>query len=301
MIYHCTKALLEELNTIPVTAYEQRSELFSWNAKVMKVGRRKLVYLMNDASKLSIILYGMTAKEFKEFDNIVSKSLIEVLEDCKVERGVIESYIEDLGSAVFTTIGSRKQIGVLNCAAMESEYSLAGFLEIDLLQRHQCAHMNCGIIKSDKGNYIQPNEVMKNLLEKAYSRGAVDFDLKTIVMHMFTEDRFNMEPYLNIKDGSIIIVEKDTDESGSAELNEDLIYIRHEYYDFFWEFYRFARNIENEDFHSDLDKYGHGNGAIRRIKSLLRNYPDILEEWYAYKSAIENGIARNWLANKGLV
>ncbi|PHS32314.1 MAG: hypothetical protein COA82_09440 [Alkaliphilus sp.] len=70
------------------------------------------------------------------------------------------------------------------------------------------------------------------------------------------------------------------------------MYIHHEYFDFFYYFIRFARNIDHKKFQQDLDQVGHGKGDIRRIKDLLYNYPEIQQRWYEYKDNNEQEIVK---------
>ncbi len=71
MIYQCTVDMIKALKVEPSDKPDIYNAVYAWNVKVLKVNRRNLVYLMNNASKPSIILYGMTAKKFKGFDDHV--------------------------------------------------------------------------------------------------------------------------------------------------------------------------------------------------------------------------------------
>lgn len=301
MIYNCTKDFLKAIKVEPVKKPEIYNELFSWNVKLVKVGRRNLVYLMNDISKLSVILFGVTSKEFNEFDQIAGEALKDVLRDCKVSEQIISDFVHDLGEPIYTTSGTRKQLGVLNRAAMEVQYFFEEFAENQLLQRRLCDNQNNGIVKNNKGDYVKPAENMKNLLEKAYSNNQVTYDLKEIAIHMFMGDRLDMEPFLNIQDGSICIAERGSDEYEDIEFDDDYIHIRTEYFDFFRTFYRFAESTSNREFHSELERHGHGKGAIRRIKDLLSHYPDIEKQWFAYKDELEKQMVKDWLETLGLM
>lgn len=301
MIYNCTKDFLKAIKVESVKKPDIYNELFSWNVKLIKIGRRNLVYLMNDASKLSIVLYGLTAKEFRKFDGIVKEALKDVLIDCKVSNQVAQNFIDDLGMPTYTTSGSKKQLGVLNRAAMEVQYFFDEYVENQLLQRGLCDDQNNGFVKNDKDNYVKPAELVKNLLEKAYVDNQVTYDLEEIAIHMFMGDRLDMESFLNIKNGSIFIAESGSEDYEDIEFDDDYIHIRTGYYDFFTTFYRFADSINNLEFNNDLERHGHGSGAIRRIKELLSRYPEIERQWFEYKDELEKQMVKEWLETLGLI
>jgi len=301
MIYQCTKDMITTLKKESEAKPDIYNPLFSWNVKVMKVNRRNLVYLMNDASKLSIILYGMTQKEFKDFDEHVKQGIKEILEDCNVPNTLIQQYLDQSGVAIFTSSGTRKQVGVLTQAARDVETFFEELVETGILQRRLCQHQNRSIVKNDDGEYITPQEIMKDLLVKTFGGNGVKFDLGEIALNMFVSDRMEMEPFLNIKNGDIYVAEEGTDEFEDIDFNDDFVHIPIEYFDFFRCFNGFAEGVKNNKFQQDLDRLEYGRGAIRRVKDLLYEYPDIQEQWYEYQEQAENEIVREWLESLGLM
>lgn len=300
MIYQCTKDMLKALKVEQTDKPDIYSELFSWNVKIMKVKRRNLVYLMNDASKLSVIFYGMTAKEFKKFDEYVKTGIQKVFKDCGVTDQAIEDYLEQAGEAIFTSSGTRKQRGVLNTSALETEFLIDEFLEDSLLQRRLCVQRNNSLVKNDNGDYVTPKEMIKNLLDK--NAGNADrFDLGDIALYMFSGDLMGMDPFLNIRDGSIYVAEENSKEYDDLEYDEDYIRIFPEPFGFLHHFNRFARGIDNEKFHRDLERVRLGRGAVRRIKDLLHRYPEIREKWYEYEEEAQEELVKEWLESQGLM
>ena len=301
MIYQCTKDMLKALKTEPAGKPDIFNKLFAWNVKIMKIGRRNLVYLMNDALKLSVILYGVTYRDLKYFDYHVRQGVVRVLEDCNVSSAIVHQYLEQAGEYIITKSGTSKQLGVLNLAVMEVEYYFEDYIEETLLQRRLCEHQNSRMVKNDSGDYVRPQEITKNLLEKFLTDNAADFDLGEIAIYMFNTDRMGMLPFLNKRDASIVVCEDGTDEHEKVEYDDDYIHIRLEYDDFFRTFYRFAGDIRNLNFQHELNIYGHGKGAIRRIKELLYNYPDVQKGWYEYKNVVEQKKVKQWLESLGLM
>lgn len=301
MIYQCTKDMLIALKSQKSDTPDIYNDLFAWNVKLLKVNRRNLVYLMNDASKLSVIVYGMTTKEFRDFDDYIKQEIKIILEDCEVSNTIIHQYLEQTGEGVFCSSGTRKQLGVLNRAAMEAEYFFEEFSEAGLLQRRLSEKQNEGIVKNDSGDYITPKVVMKNLLLKTFGGNTVKLDLGEIALHMFMNDRMEIVPFLNIRDGSICVEERGTEGYEDLEYDDDYVCIQTSYFDFFYNFTRFAEEVENHDFQQDLNRLGHGKGAIRRIKDLLVDYPDVQKQWVEYKDAAEREAVREWLESMGLM
>lgn len=168
MIYQCTKDMLNALKLEKSDKPDIYNDLFSWNVKVLKVNRRNMVYLMNDASKLSVIVYGMTSKEFRCFDACIQQEIKLVLEDCGISNVMIQQYLEHAGKGMFCSSGTRKQLGVLNRAALEAEYYFDEYIEEKLLQRRLSGKQNNSIMKNDEGEYIAPKEVMNNLMLKTF-------------------------------------------------------------------------------------------------------------------------------------
>lgn len=301
MIYNCTKNLLTALKVNPMEKPTIFNELFSWNVKLVKMGRRNLIYMMNDVTKLSVILYGVTAKEFKSFDQVMKEAIEEVLKDCQLPQQTINHYMEDLGEPIFTTSGTRKQLGVLNRAAMEVTYFFADLYSDQILQNGLCAHQNGSIIKNDKGDYVTPKEIMKNLVERTYTTTPVHYNLEKIATHMFAEDRLDRVYFLNIKDGTISLADRGTELSDTLDADEDYNYIRSGHTDFFSTFHQFADEVNNPLFQKDLERFGHGSGAVERIKNQLKNYPFIEKQWYNYSDTLQQKNAQDWLESIGLM
>lgn len=301
MIYQCTKDLLKALKVEKTDKPDIYNKLFSWNGKVMKVGRRNLVYLMNDASKLSVILYGMTGKEFKHFEDHVKEGIREVLKDCDVAEDIIDGYLKEAGEGIFTSSGTRKQLGVLNNSALEAEYMFDLYYREGLIQRDLCAQHNQMIVKHDDGDYVTPKNTIKTLLEEHYEKKKTPFDLGEIALYMFNADEFGPVPFLNIYDGSISMIERGTEEYADIEFDEDYEMIETETFDFIYHYSNFLRGLEDEEFLAKAYEVKLGKGAIRRIKNLLSRYPDIQKQWYEYEEEAQEREVKEWLESRGLM
>ena len=301
MIYQCTKDLLKALKVEKTDKPDIYNKLFSWSGKVMKVRRRNLVYLMNDASKLSVVLFGMTGKEFKNFDDHVKEGIREVLRDCDVAEDIIDGYLTEAGEGIFTSSGTRKQLGVLNNSALEAEYMFDEFYREGLLQRDLCIQQNQMIVKHDDGDYVTPKNTMKTLLEEHYEKKKTPFDLGEIALYMFNADDFESVPFLNIHDGSISVIERGTEEYEDIQFDEDYEMIETENFDFIYHFTKFVRGLDHEEFLEKAYDVEAGKGAIRRLKDLLSRYPDIQKQWYEYEEEAQEREVKEWLESRGLI
>ncbi len=300
MIYQCTKDMLKALKVDVSDKPDIYNELFSWNVKLLKFNRRNLVYLMNDATKLSVILYGLTSKEFKDFDIYVKNGIKEILEDCGVSNDIISQYIDQAIDPIFTSIGTRKQMGSLNRATMDIEWFWEDYSESSIIQRKLSESQNRSIFKNDSGNYVTPKDIVKNLLERTFSSDAIVYDLENIAIYMFSGEDIEFRAVLNIRDGSIGVEESLLDDFDICD-DEDCIFIPNVYFDFFHHFNRFSQDLTNAKFLNELERDGHGRGAIRRIKDLLDKYPEIQEKWYKYKDNVEKEAVEDWLRTEGLM
>lgn len=300
MIYQCTQDLLKILAVEKCKKPEIYNELLSWHVKLMKVGRRNLIYMMNDASKLSVILFGLTVKNLKKFDDYAKEGIKKVLEDCSVSDEIISLYLEEMTNAIYTSTGTRKQLGVLNRAGMELAYLWEDFEEENVLQRQLSKHQNEGIIKNSQGDYVTPQVIAKNLLNRTFGNHRVVFDLEKIALHMYTKKEVDKNVFLNIQKGSMVI-EDSSETNQTLRSDEDYILLQHEAFDFFSNFKGFAVYIEDERFLVALDQQGHGEGAVARIKALLFEYPEVEQQWYAYENEVQKNKVKAWLASRGLM
>ncbi len=141
---------------------------------------------------------------------------------------------------------------------------------------------------------------MKNLLERIFGENTVSFDLRKIAFHVFAGDYRDTAYFLNIREGRVCVVERSEDEFEEFADDENYEMIPREHFDFYDYFNRFAGSIDHEGFRRELDRVGHGKGAIRRIKDLLNHYPEIQQKGYEYEDEAQKEIVQEWLESLGL-
>jgi hypothetical protein len=94
MIINCTKKLQDEIGIKPILVPVENL-LFSWHANILRVNRRKTIVLVNDASRYTVILYGLKAKDLKNINALIISSIKETLLIDGVSIKMINEYIEN--------------------------------------------------------------------------------------------------------------------------------------------------------------------------------------------------------------
>jgi hypothetical protein len=301
MIYQCTKNMLKSLKKEAEKKPDNLDNLYSWSVKLTKLNRRNLVYLMNDATKISVVLYGITLNEFKNFNVFAKDYISKVLLDCGIDQKIVYQYINHDINEVFCKSGSKRQLGIINNAVLDVEFNFDEDCENNLFQREISLIQNQSFFKNDNGDYITPEITMKNLLERTFSNSIVNFDIEMISQHMFNRDREGIIPLLNIKDGSIKVVNKFLDDYFLYKANNDFVFIDYGNFDFYNKFGLFSKSIYNMDFQMNIAKYGHGVGSIKRITDILNSFPEINQKWCDYQDEIKQEKVKFWLESLGLM
>ncbi|MEG0844148.1 MAG: plasmid pRiA4b ORF-3 family protein [Romboutsia sp.] len=164
MIINCTKKLQEELNIKP-ELLAVSNLLFSWHANIIRINRRKTVVLTNDATRYTIVLYGLKAKDFKNIKNLIINSIKENFESDCVNQEIILKYIEDIGEINFSRTQDRKQVARMNSACRDiNHYSRHFDTDISPLKLSNPAN-NCPM---NIEGYCYPKGLLYKELENLY-------------------------------------------------------------------------------------------------------------------------------------
>lgn len=167
MIINCTKKLQDELGIKP-TLVEVDNPLFSWHANVIKINRRKIVVLINDASRYAVILYGLRMKEFKNMSSLIIDAIYKTFENDGINTEVISNYLKDAGEVIFSKTQNRTLVARMNkgCEAVEVYSGLineASIIQVNLAKKaYRYIFIDCGNEKK------HPNEILYKELEKRY-------------------------------------------------------------------------------------------------------------------------------------
>jgi hypothetical protein len=117
MVIKATKKLLNELHINP----DEPSELpsfFSWHANILKVNRRKAVLLLNDATRMPVLLYGLTATEFKNLSAYITEAIRETLLAYGVSQALVDKYLDEAGAVTYATTDDRSLVATMNHTAI---------------------------------------------------------------------------------------------------------------------------------------------------------------------------------------
>lgn len=182
MLIQCTKKLLDELKMKPEPHAEgyPQNPLLAWHANLIMIDRKKAVALVNDKNRYMVILYGLKAKDFKKLDELIPQAIREVLLEEGISEGIIDNYLTQSGSPVFTKTKDRTSVARMN-TSIDSILHMTDYLNDDsLVQKQLCMKVNTFMVGDGKGDYYDPNEVMYEDLE-AFA-GEPVFHLKAAVL-----------------------------------------------------------------------------------------------------------------------
>jgi hypothetical protein len=118
----CTKKLADELKAgLSKVKPVDTDALYSWHAHLFLYNRRKCILVMNNKTRYNFILISLKKDDFKEFNNLIVKSIAENLAMDGVDKVVIEKYIENCTPVSYTATSDRGIISQINEMIMASE------------------------------------------------------------------------------------------------------------------------------------------------------------------------------------
>ena len=166
MLIQCTKKLLDELKIKPEASDGSESPLFSWHANVITLDRRKTVVLMNDSNRYTIVLYGLKAKNFRDFDTVIRKAIHEMLQFEYVRPEIVERYMEHAAKIAYAPTKDRRVLGCMNNVSQELPWHADARLnEGTIYQPRLGAMISESIVPDANGQYFEPNKAMYKDLE----------------------------------------------------------------------------------------------------------------------------------------
>lgn len=172
MIINCTKKLQDELK-INTTLSEVEDPLFSWHANVIKINRRKAVVLVNDASRYSVILYGLKAKDFKNISLLIVDGIYRTFVGDGINPEVISNYLQDAGEIVFSKTQNRTLVSRMNKGCEAAEVYSNFIVENSIIQTYLAKKVYGFIYVNCKSGAKHPNEIFYEELEKKYEISSI--------------------------------------------------------------------------------------------------------------------------------
>ncbi|AEE96567.1 plasmid pRiA4b ORF-3 family protein [Mahella australiensis] len=165
MLIQCTKKLLERLKIEP-GPQEDEEPIFSWHANLVTIDRRKAVVLLNDKNNYIIVLYGLRAKDFEKFDDLVPTAIYKTFQKENIRNDVIEKYLSYAGEIKYSKTKNRSILGKLNNACSIVQY-YADLLDVDsILQPSASIKVSRYMVGGKNGGYVCPNKEMYKDLEE---------------------------------------------------------------------------------------------------------------------------------------
>ncbi|MCL2323802.1 MAG: plasmid pRiA4b ORF-3 family protein [Oscillospiraceae bacterium] len=117
-----TKKLLDEMKIKP-SEIQDIDPLFSWHSNIKISNRKKAVYLINDATRMIIVLRDLKAADFKKLDSLILDAIRENLALCKIGEDIIKKYM-DIASKeiIYTKTDDRSIIATLNLVIEDARW-----------------------------------------------------------------------------------------------------------------------------------------------------------------------------------
>ncbi|WLR41543.1 plasmid pRiA4b ORF-3 family protein [Bacillus carboniphilus] len=167
MRIQCTKKLLDELN-VPVAVKEEEDPFYSWHANLIKLGRKKTVVLVNDLTRYMVVLFGLKAKDIREIETLIPRAIQETFQAENIKEEVIEQYIQNAGSIIFSKTKDRTYVARMNKSGEEVYYFEDLINEEQMIQSELGFRVSKLLVGNGKNAYIYPNkEIYKQLEEMA--------------------------------------------------------------------------------------------------------------------------------------
>lgn len=178
MLIKCTKKLLNELKVKPGETAEP--DFYSWHANITISNRRKTVILINDATKMAILLYGLKAADFKRFGAIVTDAIKETISAYGTGEELTDIYIKEAGAVCYAKTDNKNVMGNLNQIITRIlPYHTEVFTTKSFNQMPFNMHMS-EYPFTFKDKYLFSKEVLRNYMEKLEKGEALDEE-KTVI------------------------------------------------------------------------------------------------------------------------
>ncbi|MEG1163951.1 MAG: plasmid pRiA4b ORF-3 family protein [Anaerovoracaceae bacterium] len=187
MIINCTSALQSELGqTFPLAVVE--NPLYSWHGNVRKIGRRKVLILVNDASGYVIAFYGMKAKDFKNIEDLFWSALNQELAAGHINPEIIEEYANKKQGIVFSKSQNRALVAKMNTGCKCVEVFEGELDDTTLFQEKICRNINYDFLVKNGNGYDYPNKSLLGQLGECFSKPAIRCKAIKVRVKMQLED-----------------------------------------------------------------------------------------------------------------
>ena len=158
----CTQKLLTYLNKEPEAVEEGMDAFYSWSATLLTIRRRKTIVVVHDASRCGFVLYGVTAKQLKQMDQLLIEGIRRMLEAECIVPEVVQEYLQGCGLAIrYTKTKNRSAVARLNQFTQRVKQFAEGFDGEELFQPHILLQLNSDILSAEK-QYSLTRELLRD-------------------------------------------------------------------------------------------------------------------------------------------
>lgn len=168
MLIQATKKLRDELK-IKNLDQKERPPLFSWHANFLRIKRRKVVVLINDASSYTIVLYGLKKDDFVNFADRVKEAIKRAFKIEGIKDSLIEKYLKEFKNFSYYKTKNRSFVGRLSNICRELDFYSDEFNEKIIFQDEVSRKISKGLVKDlDSKNYFSPKDRLYKELAEYY-------------------------------------------------------------------------------------------------------------------------------------
>jgi hypothetical protein len=153
MHIQCTKAMLDYIKPTLVE-HNTDNDMYAWHAHLVKRSRKKLLVLMHDLSRFTLVFYGVKKSDLKELDHMISVAMANSMLEVGFTTEEIHAYIDRQPDALtFGSTKNRTLVARLNKAVETSDHILGteGYYEDSIEQTH--ASLFCNQLLVCENNY----------------------------------------------------------------------------------------------------------------------------------------------------
>jgi len=165
MLISCTKKLADVLKikvfeVVPI----RREPLFEWHANLFVYNRRKGIIMMNNKTRYSVVLYGLTAEHFRQFNAIELSAIEQTLRAEGFAADVIAKYLRTSAQVIYGKSYDRSILGQINDALFQLDvtWTLDEFMPSDSIYMVEMSKQ----LSRTPTKIGFPMDLMKNELDK---------------------------------------------------------------------------------------------------------------------------------------
>jgi hypothetical protein len=164
MLIQCTRKLLDDLKVEPGEFAEE--PLFAWHADIIRLKRRKTVVLTNDQNRYILVLYGLKAKDLRDFGKVLTEAIKKTFRYEQISDDTTAGYLGASPGVSYAKTKNRSMTGRLRAAVDAAHCCAPYIIEDSVVQPDMSARCSTYVVPKGPGETdIWPNrEMYKDLL-----------------------------------------------------------------------------------------------------------------------------------------